>query len=1303
VAADSGRPAKKKPAPAPGPRGKARAPSAARAPAPARRKARGPEPLGVTARDRALLSTLDRAQALVVAIDAAGRLVHWNRACERLTGYTLAEGKGAHLWDLILHPDDIPAIREKLARSLTGSFPVSHESHWRARDGGERFVAWTSVALRRRDGSIRHIVSTGIDVTQQRVAEREARAIRERYADLFEHASYGIFTIEATDDRFADVNPRGCELLGYTRDELRTMRVPDLFDPDELAVPEPPLVDLRAGKAVIATRRLRRRDGSIFTAEIGSRILPDGRFISIVRDLTETVAAEAAVRRSEARYRALVEQASEGIAIVDESFRVVEANSSVSEMLGYPPGALVGMSVADLMTPEHAADAARNADLMRHAGKTGDLTERVMRRRDGSTFFGEISARLLPDGGLLAVLRDVSARKGAERALRESEARYRRLHESMTDAYVRVDMSGPIVEFNEVYRAMLGYERDELMALSYVDLTPARWHEFEARIIEEQVLPRGHSEVYEKEYRRKDGTVFPIELRTELIVDEAGAPAGMWAIVRDITQRKQVEEALREGEARYRAVVEQASEGIMLTDPEWRFLDVNPRAGEMFGYAPEEMLGMSVLDVSTPEDMAARPLRTDELRQGRTTVTERLVRRKDGTGFTAEISARALPDGRVVSVVRDVTERRRMEQALRESEERFRRVFESEMLGMVFGLQGGAVADANEYFLRLTGYSRNDLLAGRLRWNAISPVEHADRLEEAVRQAHATGRSQPFETEFIRKDGRRVPVLCGAAFIGEAQDFGVGFALDLTELKRTEQRLVESQRYLERAHELAQIGTWDADLATMKATYSDVMKRIFGVPEDQGAIPFEAFSRSIHPEDWPKVERIVQLQMQGGGAWNYEHRVVRPDGSVRVIEVTSEPVLDDAGRAIRIIGSVQDITERRHLEQQLREAQKLEAIGRLAGGVAHDFNNLLTVILGFTETMLESLPPGDDHHTSAEQIRTAARRAAGLTQQLLAFGRRQVFQLQVFDLNLVLGEMRGILQRLIGERIEIVLSLDPRPTLLRADRGQIEQVVLNLALNARDAMPARGRLSILTSHHGAATGAGSGRAGGPWLLLTVSDTGVGMSPEVQAHIFEPFYTTKEVGHGTGLGLATVYGIVTQSGGHIEVSSTPGVGSTFRIYLPASAGAVEAEAGAPAAVVPGGMETVLLVEEERAVRALMAQMLRRRGYYVLEAGGAEEALALAGRHDGAIHLLATDLVMPGLSGRELARRLSGERQGLRVLFVSGYSDERAVPRESGGAPGAYLQKPFTPVIFARKVRELLDAPPPPAASGPAAEA
>jgi PAS domain S-box-containing protein len=448
----------------------------------------------------------------------------------------------------------------------------------------------------------------------------------------------------------------------------------------------------------------------------------------------------------------------------------------------------------------------------------------------------------------------------------------------------------------------------------------------------------------------------------------------------------------------------------------------------------------------------------------------------------------------------------------------------------------------------------------------------------------------------------------------------------------------------------------------------------------------------IFPPEQAAAFRANDLKvLQAGMALEFEEVAGHPD-ELQTSIVAKFPLRNTEGTVYALCGIATDITQRKSLEAQLRQTQKMEAIGRLAGGIAHDFNNLLTVIIGFSELMLLSLPVGVPHHDSVEQIRQAGEKAASLTRQLLAFSRQQVLQPKVLDLNAVVANMDTMLQRVIGEDIDLLTMLSPSLTSVKADPGQIQQILMNLVVNARDAMPEGGRLTIETADVVLDTDYASRHVDvspGRYVLLAVSDTGCGMDKQTQARIFEPFFTTKEEGKGTGLGLSTVYGIVKQSGGNIWVYSEPGHGTTFRIYLPRieeAAQAVKLDEAPEQS--PRGSETILLVEDNAEVRSLVKTILQTQGYTVLEAAQGEEALRFSGQHEGLIHLMVTDMVMPEMNGRELAERLKPLRPNMKILFVSGYTD-KAMLHHGELDPGmAFLQKPFTPQTLARKVREVL---------------
>lgn len=447
--------------------------------------------------------------------------------------------------------------------------------------------------------------------------------------------------------------------------------------------------------------------------------------------------------------------------------------------------------------------------------------------------------------------------------------------------------------------------------------------------------------------------------------------------------------------------------------------------------------------------------------------------------------------------------------------------------------------------------------------------------------------------------------------------------------------------------------------------------------------------RIVHPDDAPLLETLAGSP----GDAHPELRWLRKDGSEIWVELRTAPIHDDSGNLVALEGIARNITERKRLEDRLLQSQKMEAVGRLAGGVAHDFNNLLTAINGYGDLLSYRMGPDDPRRKEVDEIRKAGSRAAGLTRQLLAFSRRQVLQPKVLDLNDLVDNLCGMLKRLIGDDVRLVTALAPGLGRVKADPGQIEQVLLNLAVNARDAMPQGGTLTVATSHVNEGDDLSPWHITalrGPHVAVTVTDTGCGMDEEILSHLFEPFFTTKEVGKGTGLGLATVYGVVKQSGGAIGVSSTPGRGTSFRVLLPkteeplAAVGNGDGPPGASA-----GEETILVVEDEEAVRTLICEVLRRDRYSVLAASCGEEALKMCARYGGPIHLVLTDVVMPGMNGRELANRLRAFRPEMTVLYTSGYTANAIVHHGVLDEGAAFLPKPFTPAALTRKVREGLD--------------
>ena len=545
------------------------------------------------------------------------------------------------------------------------------------------------------------------------------------------------------------------------------------------------------------------------------------------------------------------------------------------------------------------------------------------------------------------------------------------------------------------------------------------------------------------------------------------------------------------------------------------------------------------------------------------------------------------------------------------------------------------------------------------------------------------------------KDGRVfdrfvAPQRIGGAIVGRVVSYR-----DVTQMVQHASALERHRAFLEKAQEVAHIGSWVAELdGTDQLGWSRETHRIFGVEPNQFVGTSEGFWEFVHPDDRAAVRAASEASQRGGNRYEIDHRIVRTDGTVRWVREEADIVRDSTGLALRLIGTVQDITERRMLEDQLRHSQKMEAIGRLAGGIAHDLNNALTAIAGYSELALNEVPGDHPARADVQEIRRAAERAAAVTRQLLAFSRKQLLEPRLFDLNDAVSAIARLLARIVGHDIRITthLSTEIRPIL--GDPGQVEQAIVNLAVNARDAMPTGGELSLTTSCE--IVGEAFARMhvpmpAGEYVMLRVADTGQGMASETSARIFEPFFTTKPPGKGTGLGLSMVYATLKQIGGFIFVDTEPGRGTTFTLYFPPAPEALllpVVERGTATVQPQMHTHTVMIAEDEDAVRHLVASALRDEHYTLLLARSAEEALKIADTHHGPIDLLLTDAVMPGKGGVELARILVNRWPTLRVIFMSGYTDEdlNVVGIE---VPAPILQKPFTPRDLRRRIRDAFD--------------
>ena len=749
----------------------------------------------------------------------------------------------------------------------------------------------------------------------------------------------------------------------------------------------------------------------------------------------------------------------------------------------------------------------------------------------------------------------------------------------------------------------------------------------------------------------------------------------------------------------FRLLVEAVKDyGIFMLDPAGNVSSWNPGAEKIKGYKAEEIVGQNFSCFYTAEDLTAgQPKRGLRIALEKGCFEEEGLRvRKDGATFWAIVTITNIHDafGQHVgfaNVTRDITERKQAENDLRQSEEHCRGLIESiPALVWVYDAAGRPLLHNHRWY-EYTGQRPEDIAANR--WHEALHPDDAAGAVTAWDRCKASG--EPYATEYRirRTDGAyRWFLSQGTAVMGPAGiEKWVGICTDIDDRKRAEDAL----RLRDRAIQAISLGVLITDPSQPDNPIIYVSP---GFERLTGYECKEVLGRNCRflqgKDTDPAVVARLQVAIQAAEPCSVEFLNYRKDGTPFWNELSISPVRDMAGRLTHFVGVQADVTGRRKLEEQFHQAQKMEAVGQLAGGVAHDFNNLLTVISGYSELLLGMLPANDPKRQAIKAISEAGARAAGLTRQLLFFSRQAVLETKVLDLNDLVKETEKLLGRMIGEDILLTAVLDPKISRVRVDPGQIGQVLMNLAVNARDAMPQGGKLTIETVDiqlDEAYAAQHSDCKPGHYVKLAVSDNGCGMTADVKAHVFEPFFTTKGPGKGTGLGLATVYGIVKQSGGSIDLYTEPGLGTTFKIYLPAVTDPIRPLGrDQRAAKVIGGTETILVVEDEDAVRAIALLALQSQGYTVLHAESGKRALAIIDKHQGRLNLLVTDVVMPGLSGRELAETLGVRYPGLRVLYLSGYTDDSVIRHGILQAEVAFLQKPYTPLELARKVREVLDS-------------
>jgi PAS domain S-box-containing protein len=1202
---------------------------------------------------------------------------------------------------------------------------------------GEVHTIITKKTLYTDEKGEKFIVGISNDITERKRVEQDLQ----KFEFSIDQASDAIFWM-TREAGFSYVNEQACRSLGYTREELMRLHLWDIdpvFPKERWDAEWKQFQENKGGAQHIETFH-RHKDGSVFPVSISSKHLWFGHtelHVAVARDITERKQAEETIVHERQLLRTLIDLLPETFYIKDLDSRFLVANEALAKHFGKETASqILGLSDADFF-PAELADKYRAEEvkvfggepLIDHEGEGVSPDGRECTHLTTKVPFRDSQGRIQ---GLVGIGRDITERKRAEGARRKSEKRYGLLFHGINDAVFVHSLAsdglpGRFSEVNDVACRRLGYTRDELLRMSPIDIDAP-----ESRALVPAMMQRLRANkhaVWEGLHVCKDGRKIPVEISNHLF-DLEGEPTVL-ATVRDITERKQAEEAVRQSEERYRALVETAPDVVYIISDKGIFVSLNPVFEAITGWARAEWLGKPFAPLLHPEDVSlAVEMFQKVLRGDKPPPYELRILSKSGKYLVGEFTSTPyIKDGKVagkLGIVRDITERKRAEEALRQGEVRLEKInrcllelgpnFDSN-INRLTALCGELLGATCALYNRLQG----DLLCSLGRWQTPpgfksedAPTGHIcydvirNNREDAVVITNLPRTSYAESDPNVRAQGLQTYMGCAVKCEGKA----VG---SLCVVYSTDYRPTDDDRRI-----LGIIASAIGNEDTRKqaeAELNRLMTAIEQTPESvvitdtQGRILYvnpvfervTGYSRAEAIGQNPRLlksnrqesafYRELWAKINAGEVWRGRFINKKKDGTLFTEDAVIAPVRDEKGAVTNYIAIKRDISRELELEVQYRQTQKIDSIGRLAGGVAHDFNNILAVICGHTDLALAQLSPDAPLRSNLECIQESAERAANLIRQLLTFARRQVIEPRRINLNELIVNLNKMLHRLIGEDIKLVTQAAPDLGQIKADPGQIEQVLLNLVVNARDAMPDGGTLTIRTDNVTLDENYARRHlvTPGDYVMVSVSDTGVGMTDEVKQHIFEPFFTTKEQGKGTGLGLATCFGIIQQSNGHIHSESQVDKGTQFKIYLPRVQGVEDSISNREVPVsLPQGTETILLAEDEPSLRQLMARVLRTQGYTVLEAADGHEALTLAQANGAKIQLLLTDVIMPGLSGKTLAEWLGQVNPAVRVLFISGHINNNAV-RDSMSKPGTFfLQKPFNPLDLTKKVREAIEA-------------
>jgi two-component system cell cycle sensor histidine kinase/response regulator CckA len=967
------------------------------------------------------------------------------------------------------------------------------------------------------------------------------------------------------------------------------------------------------------------------------------------------------------------------IALLDESGKTIVASSQSELDLGfatmkkqlirgeYPQCMMHALESDEVLT---IRDTKTECEDCPAAGRYMDRSALIRSLRYGESVYGIIAVSIPPQyaddieerslfaevaGDLAFALHKIEI----SRHLQLSRKRYRELFENSRDGFMIVDGQGRFIEANQAFCAMLGYTLNELKKLpNFIELTPESWREWESKEIwQKNLLKQGFTNIYEKEYIRKDGSVFPVELRLHVVSKGNDEIDYLWGIVRDITERKQIQERLNEVALRLNEAIDAAHVGLWDWDLKTNRVRYSAEWKRQIGYKDDE--------ISDSFDEWEKRVHPDDLESTIEKVQQSINDRsqkyfvefrfchKNGTYRWIHAQSTVLCDQegipvRVVGSHLDITERKKIEEALREREEFLRTIYRTTCDGFMLLDSTGHVYEANEAYCLMSGYTRDELIGMSI--SDLDAEEEPEDTSSRIERIMANG-SEKFEATHRKKDGSHFFVEVSSSYLPEHDGEFVCFVRDLTDRKQAEERIALLAQMLDEAPGSITVHDTNGNfIYANQKTFS-----LHGYDNEE-----EFLSLNLHDLDVPESEALVTERMRQiarDGEANFEVSHYRKDGTTFPLQVLAKGIEWNDKPALLSIAS--DITERIKMEESLHQAQKMEAIGTMAGGIAHDFNNILAAITGYSELALEDARQGIPTPEELESIVNVADRAKSLIEKIMIFSHKAEFDKKPINLNILIKNITNILERTLPKMIGIEIKLNDDLFLINGDVSQTEQVIFNLASNAKDAMPQGGRLTIKTENVSLGEddiGDHLGAHLGDYVQLEVTDTGVGIDKESQKHMFEPFYTTKEIGKGTGMGLASVFGVMAGHDGFVTCTSDLGRGTTFKCYFPALQVTVKPEklVDKLSSEVSGGHETILLVDDDEAVINIGSRILISKGYKTILAHSGEHAIEIYRKKRNQIDLVVMDLGMPGIGGHKALAKILAIDPAAKVVIASGYS-------------------------------------------------